>query len=998
MRIHFVWPGITLPGFASLKMGGSNEAVYMNHGLAMLSGVLKKAGHDCYTNDLRSYQSWETFEAEIKEQQFDLTLIGFHSVDKDAALKVCGIIKHYFPTKPIIVGGPHVTIAQEKELQNVDCIVWGEGEITILELLKDLKHLPKLISGIPVDDLDSLPLVDREFINSEFEKNSPLLPLLPVPFYTINIGRGCPYSCRFCHQSGENPIFTKKWRVRSVGSVLDEIRTIKVGTGRPIGSLMFHDDLFPSKKWCEEYIDKIGERIPFWCQMRSDFIVSNESLIEGLTEVGLTWVSLGVESGSQRMLDFLNKKSTVELNKQAIEILHRNKVNIFANIIFGVPTETKEDIDLSGKLIQESKFSWLSLSTYTCYPGSDLYKYCVDKDLFLDEHYSMIRYPYERKIKGIDYTYLFSKLAEFGQYKGELRQYTPKAVFAVKKRLVKELEFNIQPSSEIKVSIILTSHNRPEFLIDAINSIFKQTIPDWELLIVDDFSTDTRVLDVLEKAKKDPRVKAFRTNYDVDNISVLWNLMLDKAEGQYIAFLDDDNCKSPSFCEEMFNYLDARTKFDAVACFNKVINEDNPTESVFDAPKYVNKQNILQMNYIDSGCMIIRSTLKNRIGWFDERLVTHEDWDYVIRIIHQGLGFGIIEKPLAIYRWHKENRMLRSESLGMEEHLKIVKAKNYINKLKLLLFHQDEDKITLSQNNVLRGINDALQSLDYIDFESISVSNFDKITTKYDVILCFAPFCIDIIYIKALKKFSDEVVSFHIEDPQALGTNLERVKYFTYIFTNDKSVISRYEEIIGRGNVGFCPSISVNSISLKFRDDIDKKHDVIFYGYAYDSRIKFIQELYPKIRQLDVKFVAVGGNWQGKNVPYIDELSEQESIQIMEESKIVILHNRKNTDLGGDQRSILPVSVVRGYFECASNSVIMLDDDRLQHSFKDEVVFYSDVDDLLKKVQHYLSSTNESKEIAIRAKKRALNDFTYIKRINYLVNAVRSKRFYCEVT
>ena len=997
MQILFIWPGARLPGFDCLKMSISSDATYINHGLSMLSAVLKREGHTCYLNDLRAFQNWEQFENTIKSQDFDVTLIGFHSVDKDFALQACKIVKRHFPDKPIIAGGSHVTIAQERELANIDCIVWGEGEITIVELINNLKNLPKLIVGKPVDNLDNLPFVDRQLFASEFEKSAPLLPLLPIPFYTINIGRGCPSSCRFCHQSGDNPIFTKKWRVRSVDNFLEEIRTIMADT--TIGSLMVHDDIFPHRKWCEELIGKMKWRIPFWCQMRPDFICNNEDIIPDLADLGLTWISLGVESGSQRLLDFLNKRTTVEQNRRAIEILHRNNINIFANFFFGGPTETGEDIELSGQLIKESKFSWHSFSTYTCYPGSDLFRYCIDNDLFLDEHYSMIRYPYERKIKGVNYEYLFGKMAEFSQYKGELREHVPRAKATIKNPM-KQIEFNIAACKDPIVSIILTSHNRLDLLTEAINSIFKQTMADWELLIIDDFSTEPGVIEVLNKAKKDPRVRAFRTNYDVDNISVLWNLALDRAKGRYISFLDDDNFKRSSFCEELSKYLDEHPEFEAVACFNEYMKEDKLTGGIFDSPKYANKYNILKNNQIDSGCIMIRRTVVDKIGWFDERLKTAEDWDYVKRIMFQTTGFGIIEKPLAIYRWHKENRQYRSESLGFLDHREfIVSGKNYSDKLKLLFFHQDEHKITLSQNNVLRGVEDALRTISWLELESVSISNFKKINSKYDIVFCFAPFVIDLEYIKALKNFANEVINFHIEDPQAFKTNEERAKYASYIFTNDISVQSEYEKIIGKGNVGYCPSISLNDISLKFRDNVKKKYDIIFFGHAYDSRVEFMQDLMPKIKKLGYNLTLVGGDWPKKNMGLscTGELSEQDALRIMEESEITVLYNRKNTDLGTDPKIPKPVSVVRGYLECGSGSLVMLDNERTHHSFNGEVVFYNGINALVKKVDYYMENKQKREGISNRAKQRALRDFTYRVRITKLLNAVRSKRFYYEV-
>lgn len=999
MKIMFIWPGIKLPGFASFQVGKGSEASYVNHGLGMISAVLKREGHTCFSNDLRSFQGWQHFEDTVKTQDFDVALIGFHSVDKDSALQACQIIKKCFPDKPIIAGGAHVTIAREKELPNIDCIVWGEGEITILKLIKDLENLPELVTGEPVDDLDGLPFLDRELINCKFENGSPLLPLLPIPFYTIDTGRGCPYSCRFCHQSGDNPIFTKKWRVRSVDNFLEEITSITSGTGKTLGSLMVHDDVFPHRKWCEEFISKAKWRIPFWCQMRADFICKNEDLIPGLSDIGLTWCSLGIESGSQRMLDFLNKKTTVEQNKKAIEILHRNNVNIFANFFFGGPTETKEDIELSGELIKESKFSWHSFSTYTCYPGSDLFQYCMDNDLFLDEHYSMTRYPYERKVKGVDYDYLFSRLNEFSQYKGALKQYIPKIKVAITNPM-KGLNFNIPLKiKEVPtVSIILTSHNRPDYLVQAINSIFQQTMPDWELIIIDDYSTASGIPEVLKEAKKDHRVKVFRTNYDVDNISVLWNLALDRVKGRYIALLDDDNQKKPTFCEEMSGYLDRHPEFDAVSCFSDVMKNDSLTGGIFDAPKNIDKSNILQANYIDSGCMMIRRSVVDEIGWMDERLRTHEDWDYVIRIMLQTKGFGIIQKPLSIFRWHEENRQHRAEGLGLQDDVKLIRSgKNYSDKVKVLLFHQNPSKITLSQNNVLRGIQSALLNIPWIRCDKASVNSLDKIGNGYDLVLVFMPFSMNVSDIKAVKSKGQKVVTYQCEDPHSFQVNFERAKFVDYVFTNDISVQTGYEEVVGRGNCGFCPSVSLNDLDLVFRDNVPKKYEVVFYGHAYDSRVKFIKELIPKLKN-GILTIA-GGGWENKGVEALclGELSEQESICMMEESKIVILLNRTNTDLGGHEFSVNAQSIVRGYFECGSGSVIMINDDRKHHSLNDVAVFYSGVDDLAEKIDFYLSDAKQREEIGKRAKNKALKDFTYRKRVTDLINGIRSVRYYREI-
>ena len=547
-----------------------------------------------------------------------------------------------------------------------------------------------------------------------------------------------------------------------------------------------------------------------------------------------------------------------------------------------------------------------------------------------------------------------------------------------------------------KVSIILLSHNRASYLSEAISSIVNQTIDNWELIIIDDCSTDTSVVKVLSEAVKDYRIRAFVANYDVDNISLLWNRGIDLSTGKYISLLDDDNRKKPTFCEEMSGYLDNNLDKDAVACFNETITDDrNKRGSISSSPKQASKENILKGNLIDSGNIMFRREVVRKIGWFDERLRTEDDWDYIIRLMYESNGIGVIEKPLAEYRIHMENRINRSYSLGFLENRKFIKSKSYGRKVKLLLFHQDCSKITLSQNNVLRGIKNALSTIPWLAYDTLPASKVFASGGGYDFVLVFMPFSMDENHIKHIKGRGSKLITYQCEDPQALTWNLSRATMADYVFTNDISAVDHYERVVGSGNCGFCPSISVDDVSLTFRDDVPKKYDVIFYGYAYESRVNFVKKLLSVCNSVTI----VGGGWKDKhiNAPCLGELDEQKSIRVMEQSKIVILYNRHNTDLGGSPESVIPRSVVRGYFECSSGALVMLDNSRHHHSFKDEIVFYSDVLDLSSKISYYLCNDAVREEIGQRAKARALKDFTYKERITNLINGFRSMRYYYEV-
>ncbi len=137
---------------------------------------------------------------------------------------------------------------------------------------------------------------------------------------TVVTARGCPYKCAFC-QPLENNHFGKALRRRSVDSVIAELKQIK--TLYSPECLMIHDDtFFLQRRWLEEFIEKYPEiGLPFWAAGRADGICKNPDLVKCLVEVGWELISVGFESGSQRILDKLKKGTTIEQNLESAEII-----------------------------------------------------------------------------------------------------------------------------------------------------------------------------------------------------------------------------------------------------------------------------------------------------------------------------------------------------------------------------------------------------------------------------------------------------------------------------------------------------------------------------------------------------------------------------------------------------------------------------------------------------------------------------------------------------
>ena len=194
--------------------------------------------------------------------------------------------------------------------------------------------------------------------------------------------------------------------MRSVENVMAELKQLRDQSS--FNSIMFHDDLVAKPSWIEEFIEQFGAvfgSAPFFMQIHPRIIVERKELIAGLAKIGLIWVSLGVESGSNRVLEFIKKETTKEITREAVAILRENKVKIFCNFILGLPTETHAEALETAQFIEEIKPERLSPSIYTLFPGSKLYDYCKENGLILNENWSAYS-PCCQKIKNIDYEFL----------------------------------------------------------------------------------------------------------------------------------------------------------------------------------------------------------------------------------------------------------------------------------------------------------------------------------------------------------------------------------------------------------------------------------------------------------------------------------------------------------------------------------------------------------------------------------------------------------------
>jgi anaerobic magnesium-protoporphyrin IX monomethyl ester cyclase len=425
MKTTLIYPGIAGYGFASVGRG--MEAGWISHGLAHLASAAKAQGFDVDLIDLRALQGWDHFRQEVATRHPDVVGITMMSVDYNPVMECLDIIKDVDPSIVTVVGGPHPTLALEEIVENlkIDYIVTHEGEITFPKLLDALaaRDPPRervLVGEQP--DLDALPFPDRDLFLAEWRKagyasdspEDPFVPELPPPFITIIAGRGCKYNCSFC-QPAERCLFGRGVRRRSPANIVAELELLRAKYH--FNSLMFHDDtLTGDKEWVTEFCrlyQEHGFDQPFFCQSRADIIVRHEDMVALMARTGCKGYFIGFESGSDRVLRFIRKGTTRQVNLRAARICRKHRIKIWANYMLGLPTETKEEVMETVSMLKEIDPDYYSPAFYTPHPGSDLYDYCIANELSLiTSHDQYRRNPTEVKIKGQDYEFLTWALAE----------------------------------------------------------------------------------------------------------------------------------------------------------------------------------------------------------------------------------------------------------------------------------------------------------------------------------------------------------------------------------------------------------------------------------------------------------------------------------------------------------------------------------------------------------------------------------------------------------
>jgi anaerobic magnesium-protoporphyrin IX monomethyl ester cyclase len=409
-KVLLIYPGIGISGFnpRSNKHNGG-EFDWIHHGIAMIGAVLLKAGHQVILSDLRKHRSWTDLAELVRSYQPDWVGISASYLDTKAAKVSAKIAKRNAPSCKVVVGGLSPTLDTHlwTDDPDIDHVITNEGEVSILKLLNG-EITDRVIKG-EQPDLSTLPFAARDLFDYPYELASSFSGTQPTPMVTMISARGCCFKCNYC-QPAERMVFGDTVRQRPVEHVISELKELR--SKYNFKSITWWDDTFTiNKEWLTEFCRQYKAE-GFTANMvvcnRADIICRDEETVAMLADVGVTSFVIGFETGTNRMLNFLKKGTTVEMNIKAAEICRKYGIEVFGTFMLGLPTETKEEALATYNMVKAIKPDYKIVFYFTPIPGTEIYQYCTDNNLMLrDDALSIERTGnYKPKIRGIDYQYL----------------------------------------------------------------------------------------------------------------------------------------------------------------------------------------------------------------------------------------------------------------------------------------------------------------------------------------------------------------------------------------------------------------------------------------------------------------------------------------------------------------------------------------------------------------------------------------------------------------
>jgi len=353
-------------------------------GLGTLISLVRNEGHKIFFIDNFLKPSNFIEDGFIQKNNIDFVAISANTLCYRDSLRMFKAIEKLRRSKKssvkIIVGGPQTAVAAQTIPEYVDFIVQGEGEEAILDIING-RIKERIIKKPRIKDLDSLPFQPWDiFSKLPYHFSGPWLNDKIEPIFTMNTSRGCPLGCTFCAVSS---IWGKEYYGFSADRIIFEIEYLIKNHGAK--GIFFREDNFTfdrkrTVEFCEKLIKKNID-ITWICEARVDSLC-DEELVKLMRASGCRAVYLGVESGSQRILDILSKGITVEQIENAVNLCKKHNINTYCSLLAGVPEETYSDYLLTKRMMDKLVPFHYMFHVVKGVPRSPLYNHMLQNRLY----------------------------------------------------------------------------------------------------------------------------------------------------------------------------------------------------------------------------------------------------------------------------------------------------------------------------------------------------------------------------------------------------------------------------------------------------------------------------------------------------------------------------------------------------------------------------------------------------------------------------------------
>lgn len=356
-------------------------------GLAYIASFLKTSGYNIRLVDLMfSTENWDEVKDLVKSESPKWVGISSTTPQINEAFTTAEILKQIDPTIKVVIGGTHASALPERTIsnKNIDILVYGEGEITMLELVqgKKIEEIKGIFYKIDGRVIKNPP---RDLVKDIDIFPYPLYEELPLVRYgtehfgaTLGIisSRGCPYQCIYC---AANTIHRRLYRKRSTENVMGEIEKLKYKF--KVKRFTFYDDTFTldnkrTMEICEALIKRdLG--LEWNCITRADNLT--KPLLGLMKKAGCSSVQIGVESGDDEILRLSGRRETVEDVVKAVNWTKGVGMEVLGLFVIGLPYETKETIEKTISISKKLKIDYAQFSILVPLPGSTVWDMAQEK-------------------------------------------------------------------------------------------------------------------------------------------------------------------------------------------------------------------------------------------------------------------------------------------------------------------------------------------------------------------------------------------------------------------------------------------------------------------------------------------------------------------------------------------------------------------------------------------------------------------------------------------